>query len=227
LEASHSEGSAISPPIGDLLLTIAPLTLLAAISPIVFLNAAAVTTNEGVPAGVRFLCGNLLVLAAIGTASVGFLGAAAASFAERQLASRGVDAVLGLLLLGYGVLLLSRHRRATVPESSPSTSTGRQRGVFTWGMIGMATNFTTLPLYVSVTQRIGASTASGAAQLALMSTATTIVLLPAWLPVVLAHQAPAVLDVRPKARDLVARSTRAASIAACGVGGAVLIWHAL
>lgn len=206
---------------GALALSILPLTLLAAISPIVFLNASTVASNTGMRGAAQFVGGNLLVLGVIGAASMGLLGAAAASFTERELASRTVDALLALLLVGYGVRLLRRH---TTP--APADPGDPHRGVFAWGAIGMATNFTTLPLYVAVAQRLGSSPLPVEVTVPCLVASTAVVLTPAWLPALLLRLAPSRVGVKDRGRARVARWTRVASIAACGVGGTFLLWHA-
>ena len=70
------------------------LVLVAAISPVMILNANAAVHGQKQNHGWVFVSGAGLVLGAIGVTSFGLLGSAATDFASRQLASRTVDRVL-------------------------------------------------------------------------------------------------------------------------------------
>lgn len=205
-----------------------PVSVLAAISPIVFLNASTIASNYGESAAIRFASGNAIVLAVIGLPAMGLLGDGAAAFTERELASSVVDGALGLLLLGYGAYLWRAHI-----QSTPHTSEAEQideashHGVLAWGVLGMATNFTTLPLFLAVSQHIGVARVNLAVQLLLLAFAMAVVLTPAWLPAVMLRIAPDRARVSEKVRSKVAASTRIASIVACFFGGAVLVTHAM
>ncbi len=215
--------------LGELLTFVLPLAVLAAISPIVFLNASTVATNYGIPGVSRFLTGNAIVLVLIGVPSLGLLGDAAASFTRRELASQVVDGVLGLVLLAYGGWLW--HSRVRAARSSTSerdqVSEAARRGLIAWGALGMITNFTTLPLYLSICGHIGASLLNVFWQAVVLAAAIVLVLAPAWIPLLLLHIAPARNQVSERARARVAAGTRIASIAACIIGGALLVGHAV
>lgn len=211
-----------------MVLSVIPLALLGAVSPVVFLNATTATANGGPVAGRRLLAGTLCVLAALGIAGMGLLGATAASFAGREIASRAVDAALALVLLGYAALLLSRRLRSRrgASVSQPATS-GHQRGWFALGAVGMSTNFTTLPLYLALAQRLGAADLLAVVKVALLGVCTAIVLTPAWLPLLMVRVAPARQSFGAGAQARVARWTTAASIIACLLGGAFLLHRAV
>lgn len=81
------------------------LVLVAAISPVMILNANAAVHGQKQNHGWAFVSGAGLVLGAIGVTSFGLLGSAATDFASRQLASRTVDRVLGVLLFLFGCYL--------------------------------------------------------------------------------------------------------------------------
>lgn len=215
--------------LGELLSFVLPLAVLAAISPIVFLNASTVATNYGVPGVGRFLTGNAIVLVLIGVPSLGLLGDAAASFTRRELASQVVDGVLGLALLTYGGWLWHsrvRAARATTSERDQASEAAR-RGLIAWGALGMITNFTTLPLYLSICGHIGASVLNAFWQAVVLAAAIVLILAPAWIPLLLLQIAPGRTRVSERARARVASGTRIASIAACIIGGALLVGHAV
>lgn len=207
----------------SLLVAVLPLSLVAAVSPVIFLNSSSVLGRGGVPAGLRFLGGNALVLLALGVASMGLLGASAASAAEREIASRAVDRVLGLLLFCYGAyLLVQLVRKATRP---PSPQTPAVRGEFSWGALGMLTNFTTLPVYMSLSQRIGAAELPLVVRAVILLFATSIVLTPAWLPIVLRKFSAKGQVLSERSRKKISDLTQIISVAACLIGAAFLVLH--
>lgn len=89
------------------------LVLVAAISPVMILNANAAVHGQKQNHGWAFVSGAGLVLGAIGVTSFGLLGSAATDFASRQLASRTVDRVLGVLL--FFIRLLSGADEMGIP----------------------------------------------------------------------------------------------------------------
>lgn len=199
-----------------------PLALLAAVSPVMLLNASRATHEGGRAGGVRFALGALLVLLGLGVVGMGLMGAATSALVERELASKSVDAVLALLLIAWGVKQLVAGR--TQPQAKAATPAS-EHGVLATGALGMATNFTTIPLFMSVAQRLGASGEPLWGQLILLLVAAVIVATPAWLPL-------AIVTVRPSGHGLSATTeatvrtvTRLVSIGACFLGGAAILWH--
>ena len=136
------------------------LVLVAAVSPVMILNANAAVHGQKQNHGWAFVSGAGLVLGAVGVTSFGLLGNAATGFASRQLASHAVDRVLGVLLFLFGCYLgwkkwgSHRVQKFRGKKISGPRSAGAH-GMFTWGALGMATNFTTIPLFISSSQRIG------------------------------------------------------------------------
>lgn len=205
------------------LLSILPLCLLAAVSPVILLRSSGVLAQSGPPAAWRFVCGNLAVLLTLGAAALGALGAGTLTRAERLVASKSVDLVLGLLLLAYGAVLLVRMRRA---REHPNEEAPPPRGSFGFGVLSMATNFTTLPLFLSVGQRIGAAPDPAVEKFPLLALAAILVAAPAWLPL-LAHRFGSGHPLSPQARRRIAAATQAVSAGACLLGAAFLLARAL
>jgi Flp pilus assembly protein protease CpaA len=79
-----------------------PLVLIAAVSPVLFLNASRVVEAAGISAGFSFACGAVLCLVALGIPTMGLMGAATSRLVAVGLASRGVDLALALVLITYG-----------------------------------------------------------------------------------------------------------------------------
>ncbi|HLM20847.1 MAG TPA: hypothetical protein VK390_04895 [Propionibacteriaceae bacterium] len=129
-----------------------PLVLLAAVSPVLFLNASRVVEAEGISAGLCFGGGAVRCLVALGIPTMGLMGAATSQLVAAGLASRGVDLTLALVLITYGAWQAARSRR---DRSASGASRGTKdealptggRALFAAGLLGMLTNFTTLPLF--------------------------------------------------------------------------------
>jgi Sap, sulfolipid-1-addressing protein len=209
-----------------------PLVLIAAVSPVLFLNASRVVEAAGISAGLFFAGGAVLCLVALGIPTMGLMGAATSQLLAADLASRGVDLTLALVLIAYGAWQVARSRRdRTAASASRGTKddalpTGG-RALFAAGLLGMLTNFTTLPLYLSVAQRIGTVAAPWWARPLLLVSVIVVVAAPVWLPVVLRAVAPEHSGLRPETRRKIQTATQRISIGACFLGGAVIIWHVL
>ncbi len=207
-----------------------PLVLLAAVSPVLFLNASRVVESAGAKAGAFFAAGAACCLLALGVPAMGLMGAATSQKITAELTSRGVDLVLAAVLIGYGVQQLVKSRR---PHSPSKTSGAGQdaalpkdgRGLFAAGLLGMITNFTTLPLFLSVAQRLGAVSIDWALRSLLLIVVIAIVVTPTWLPMLLHAITPAKSGLSPQLRARIQRATQQISIGACFLGGAVIIWH--
>ena len=209
-----------------------PLVLIAAVSPVLFLNASRVVEAAGISAGLYFGGGAVLCLIALGVPTLGLMGATTSQLLAADLASRGVDLALALVLIAYGawqVVRSQRHRSAAGDSSETkdhALPTGG-RALFAAGLLGMITNFTTLPLYLSVAQRIGTVTVPWWARALLLVLVVIVVATPVWLPVGLRAVVPAHSGRSPETRRKIQTATQRISIGACFLGGAVIIWHVL
>ena len=207
-----------------------PLVLIAAVSPVLFLNASRVVEAAGIAAGLYFGGGAVLCLIALGVPTLGLMGATTSQLLAADLASRSVDLALALVLIAYGVWQVVRsHRHRSAAGDSSGTKdhalpTGG-RALFAAGLLGMITNFTTLPLYLSVAQRIGTVTVPWWARALLLVMVVIVVATPVWLPVGLRAVVPAHSGLRPETRRKIQTATQRVSIGACFLGGAVIIWH--
>jgi len=209
-----------------------PLVLIAAVSPVLFLNASRVVEAAGISAGLYFAGGAVLCLVGLGIPTMGLMGAATSQRVAADLASRGVDLALALVLIAYGAWQVVRSRRnrtgagATSSTKDDALPTGGH-ALFAAGLLGMITNFTTLPLYLSVAQRIGTVTAPWWTRALLLILVIVVVATPVWFPVGLRAVAPKHSGIRPETRRRIQTATQRISIGACFLGGAVIIWHVL
>ncbi|WCC80691.1 hypothetical protein O6R08_04195 [Cutibacterium equinum] len=204
------------------------LVLLAAISPVMILNASVAVHGQEHNYGWAFVSGAGLVIGAIGITSFGLLGNGATDFASRQLASHTVDRVLGILLFLFGCHLAWKkwgsHRVQTFrrKKSAGPRSTGFH-GMFTWGALGMATNFTTIPLFISSSQRIGTAALPLIVRILTFIVSWWIVLIPAWLPVVVDRVRPNSSGISGRTRERVNHWTSIASIITCLCSGIIIV----
>lgn len=211
--------------LGALLGAVIPLALVGAVSPVIFLNASGYQAREGRRGVVHFMLGNVLVLVGLGFAAMGLLGAGTVSAAEREIASRAVDRVLGLLLLCYALHLFLVARRR---DDHPSTDdTPAASGALTRGVVAMATNFTTLPVFMSASQRIGAATEPLLVKALVLALAIAIIATPAWLPLLLARLSPHRAGVSEHTRARISDLTQVISIGGCLFGALFLLLHGL
>ena len=209
-----------------------PLVLIAAVSPVLFLNASRVVETAGISAGFCFAGGAVLCLVALGIPTMGLMGAATSQLVAADLASRSVDLTLALVLITYGAWQVARSRRA---RTATGASHGNKdealptggRALFAAGLLGMLTNFTTLPLYLSVAQRIGTVAAPWWARALLLVLVIVVVAAPVWLPIGLRALAPEHSRIKPQTRRRIQTATQRISVGACFVGGALIIWHVL
>jgi hypothetical protein len=207
-----------------------PLVLIAAVSPVLFLNASRVVEAAGISAGLFFAGGAVLCLVAFGIPTMGLMGAATSQRLAADLASRGVDLTLALVLIAYGAWQVARSRRnrtangASRGSKDEALPTGG-RALFAAGLLGMLTNFTSLPLYLSVAQRIGTVAVAWWARALLLVLVIVVVAAPVWLPLGLRAVAPQHSRIRPETRRRIQKATQRISIGACFVGGALIIWH--
>jgi hypothetical protein len=209
-----------------------PLVLIAAVSPVLFLNASRVVEAAGISAGLYFAGGAVLCLVGLGIPTMGLMGAATSQRVAADLASRGVDLALALVLIAYGAWQVVRSRRnrtgagATSGTKDDALPTGGH-ALFAAGLLGMITNFTSLPLYLSVAQRIGTVTAPWWTRALLLILVIVVVATPVWFPVGLRAVAPKHSGIRPETRRRIQTATQRISIGACFLGGAVITWHVL
>ena len=211
----------------ELLAWILPLTLLASLSPLMLVQSATIELEHGPQGVLQYLAGNVVVMAALGTATMGLLGVAASDWVSRELASKRVDAVLAGLLLVFGLRLLVltvREHRQSAAANSGSVAIP-SKGLFTFGLLGAATDLSGLPIYISIAQRIGVTAISWPERAFTLLVVTTIVLCPAWLPLALPRARGLQTIVTRIGRQL-SVGTRWATMIGCFLGAGLLALHA-
>ena len=216
--------------LADFLAHSLPLVLIAAVSPVLFLNASRVVGAAGIAAGLFFAGGAVLCLVALGIPTMGLMGAATSQVVAADLASRGIDLTLALVLIMYGAWQVVRSRRHQTATGASKGNTDEAlptggRALFAAGLLGMITNFTSLPLYLSVAQRTGSVAVPWWARALLLILVIVVVATPVWLPIVLRAVAPGHSRLRPETQRRIQTATQQISIGACFLGGGLIIWH--
>jgi hypothetical protein len=165
-----------------------PLGLAAAVSPVMFAEQTVMLAGaNGRTVAVRYAAGVALVAILYVGALV--LWGRAIALPERPRLSSTMDLVFGLILIVVATLLWFRQRS---PDDAPATArkSVRAGGAFGFGIVSMATNFTTLALLVPAAKAIAASRVDVAGRLILVAVLVALATIPAWLPVALTIAAP-------------------------------------
>lgn len=188
----------------ELLRHVVPLALGAAISPAVLTVAVLTLTAKQRPIarGIAFTAGVSAVLAILTAVGLTVMSSVTEHPSHTQRAvSDGVDVVIGLALLALAASTLLRHQvpvenapdedaKAPAPAPAPAPErTGLGRS-FVIGMLVMATNVTTIMLYIPAMKDISKSGVSDTDKALVVVLVMLIVALPAWLPLVVRCVAP-------------------------------------
>jgi len=190
-------------PVGNLLARVLPLAVGAAISPTVLTAGVLILCSKRRPVarGAVFTVGVLVVLVALTVLGLTVLDRFAhhhPSATERAV-SDGIDLVLGIVLLALAVRTALRPPDPTRhSEPERPRDQGGLGAAFVVGLVVMATNVTTIVLYIPMMKDIGRADVSDADQALVVLLVLVIVSLPAWLPLALRVVAP-----RPSERALV------------------------
>lgn len=234
------QATAGGPDLLQLLGSILPLILVAMMRPVQLVQASAVTTEHGEWAGSVLVFTQTLPYLLLGGAAMGVLGGVAATWAERQIASNVVDAILGMLLLVYGVYELSRfRRREPVPESQSLTEPNSEddephveagatvTGLVAYGLIGSPTNLTDIPFVIAIGQRIGSSPTAPGLKAVIFLFAITLIMLPGWLPILLARRVNGWHRFMSRFSRVLTTVNRVVTVMACTGGACFLFYLAL
>lgn len=206
--------------------SVLPLALLSAVSPMIFVNATTIQLAAGMRATLRYVLGNAAIVVLISVVGAGLLGAAFTSFVEREVVSAGVDFALAAVLLAYGV---HQWRQRGPQQVHPVTATS----AMSRGVVTMSTNFTSIPLILAASQHLGASSWPVWLVLPALVATMAVTLTPAWLPLVLAVALPHVLETVQARQDHAPHNGLGNKVAAllpvgtCLLGAAFLTVHAV
>jgi threonine/homoserine/homoserine lactone efflux protein len=173
-----------------LIMIVLPLGLSAAVSPVMLSEQVVVVGGPGGRrAGTLYALGTVLVLVPV-IVAVALLGRSVGLPSAPHLDATA-DIVLGVLLLGaaLGVARVHRHpapdphpeRAPSEPERGPMSP----RVALGFGVVSMATNFTTLTIVVVAVKDVVAADKPVAESVVALAVLLVLATAPAWLPVLL------------------------------------------
>jgi Sap, sulfolipid-1-addressing protein len=204
---------------------IIPLGLAGAVSPVMLTEQTVlVAGTDGRRAGTRYAAGAVLTLLLITSAAATF--GRAISLPSKPHLSATLDLILGAALLLVAALVRRSRRRI---DAAPSPTSGEHaphgtRAAFPFGVVSMATNFTTLALVVPAAKDIAAAGAGFPTRASLVVILVGLASAPAWIPVVIARSAPGVgLRALAGVGAFIARHGRTLTFAALVAAGVFFI----
>lgn len=204
---------------------ILPLGLAGAVSPVMLTEQTVlVAGTDGRRAGTRFAAGAVLTLLVIASAAAIF--GRAISLPSKPHLSATLDLILGAALLLIATLFRrSRRRVDRAPAPAADAHAPHEtRAALPFGVVSMATNFTTLALVIPAAKDVAAARVGILMRAILLLILVGLASAPAWIPVVLARAAPGV-GVRALAAfgALITRHGRSLTLAALVVAGLFFI----
>jgi threonine/homoserine/homoserine lactone efflux protein len=182
----------------ELLRQVVPLALAAAVSPTVLAVAVLTLTASRRPVarGVLFTIGVFVVVGVLTVLGLTVMAHVTHHpSATRRAVSDGVDVVFGLVLLALAARSAFRRRsdHTDEPVDAPNDDHTVRTGLgaaFVTGLVMMATNVTSIVLYLPAMKEITKSQVSESDKAIVTVLAMLLVSLPAWLPVLLRVVAP-------------------------------------
>ncbi len=212
---------------------IIPLGLGGAISPVMLTEQSVLIAGpDGSRAAVRYAAGVVLASFAVVVAFVLF-GHAISLPTEPHLDAT-LDLILGLVLVNVALLVfVSGRRKGRLPSRKSgddrSAADSRQaRAAFPFGVFAMATNITTLALIAPAAKEISRADVEIAGEAVLVLVLVGLVSMPAWVPLALTRVAPGPTQRGLEAvRDLIARRSRAVTVALLSAAGLFFIGRGL
>jgi Sap, sulfolipid-1-addressing protein len=195
---------------------IVPLGLAGAVSPVMLTEQTVLLAGAGgLRAGTRFAAGAVLTLLVVVSATAIF--GRAVELPSKPHLSATLDLVLGTALLLVAAVVRRARRR---PKPADGHTSGRSRAAFPFGVVSMATNFTTLALVVPAAKDVAAADVGIAARAFLVLVLVALASAPAWIPAAIARSAPGPgVRALEAVGGLIARHGRALTAAALVVAG--------
>jgi hypothetical protein len=200
---------------------IVPLGLAGAVSPMMLTEQTVlVAGTDGRRAGTRYATGAVLTLLVIATATAVF--GRAISLPSKPHLSATLDLILGAALLLVATLFgrSRRHLDRASGEHAPHAT----RGALPFGVVSMATNFTTLALVIPAAKDVAVADVGILMRALLVLILVGLASAPAWMPVAIVRAAPG-MGRRALAAvgALIARHGRTLTLAALVLAGLFFI----
>jgi len=181
--------------LGELLARVVPLALGAAVSPTVLTMSVLLMCSRRRPVarGATFALGTITTLVGLSVLGLTVLDRFSTHHpsATERAVSDGVDVALGLVLLALALHTALRHHDPTVETTSATPSDrGGLGSAYVLGVVLMATNVSTIVLYIPAMKDIARAPVGDADQLLALLLVLLIVSLPATMPLALRIAAP-------------------------------------
>lgn len=172
-----------------LFLSILPLAVASAASPVILGVSVALLARKRTSAAVALLLGGAIVALILAAAGISVAAEDDKAAEALGMKPRAADVAIGALLLAFGIkALLEKPKK----ESAPSGA-GKARGFYRWlalSFIGNITNFDAVLLNLAAVREIFNSTAALAYKLALLAFCDFFFVAPALVPLALYSFAP-------------------------------------
>lgn len=204
-----------------MLALIIPFGLAGAVSPVMLTEQTVVLAGPGGRrAAVRYAAGAILALLAYVCVLVLF--GRSINLPKEPHLDATLDIVVGAVLLV--VALIVQRRRPAKPKPPHERRAMTSREAFTFGVVSMATNFSTLALVVPGAKAIAASDLEVPGRAVAAIVLVVLASIPAWLPVALTAVAPGPADRGLRALgDLLQRRGRLIMVTVIGALGLFLV----
>jgi hypothetical protein len=204
-----------------LLAVVVPLGLVAAVSPVMFTEQLVLLSGpQGRRSAASYAAGAALTLLVFAVVLIMF--GRAISLPKAPHLDATLDLVLGALLLGGAVLLRWRRPRTAKPHRTRRAMDAR--AALPFGIVSMATNFTTLAVIVPAVKDIAATHVGVLGQAVGLVTLLALAAMPAWSPAAFTHIGPGAADRGLHAlADFIARRGRLITVLCLAAVGVFLV----
>lgn len=214
--------------LGQLLALVIPLSVVSALSPMMLIQSSTLVMQLGRKAAFLYFAGQATILIVIAPAGLSVMGNLAATWVEREVASKKVNVVLGLLLFAFAASVtlrtLRQARRHAEPKQKPVLVP--TKGAYLFGLLNAASDYTGIIVFAAIAQRTGAAQIGLISKILIVTLCAAIILIPAWLPII-ASRLPHYDRLVSRIGGVLARVAVWGTVLSSVVGGVILVWHGL
>jgi hypothetical protein len=188
---------------GELIAKTVPLAIGGAVSPILVISVVLLLSGTRKPRAraLAFAVGNVVALALVAVAVLLLFHSAGHTGTGSTQAGKLIDLVLGVLLaaIGIGKLIEFLYRKLSggagdaTPDAEADHPDGKKGGVFGSLLLGvglMATNITTIALYLSAMKDVAEAKVDNGVRIAVVAVTIVIVMVPVAVPLLITVVAP-------------------------------------
>ena len=214
--------------LGQLLALVIPLSVVSALSPMMLIHSSTLVMQLGRKAGFLYFAGQATILIAIAPAGLSVMGNIAATWVEREIASKQINVVLGVLLFVFAAYLIIRTLRQARrnPEHKQRPVLVPAKGAYLFGLLNAASDYTGIIVFAAIAQRTGAAQIGLISKILIVALCAAIILIPAWLPLI-ASRLPRYDRLVQRIGGVLSRVAVWGTVLSSLVGGIILVWHGL